>query len=95
MGRPKAPRLVCEYCKREFPKPKQRGPVPKFCSAAHRQRNYEETKVKRLQQETRQLRRKLVAATTALSLSTMRARRGNEAAFHEALEKLDEELVAA
>lgn len=90
MGRPKAPRLTCEYCKRDFPKPKQRGPVPKFCSAAHRQRNYEETKMKRLQAEARQLRRKLTAATTALSLSTMRAKRGHEEEFHEALDEVFE-----
>lgn len=89
MGRPRQPRLTCEYCEREFPKPKQRGPVPKFCSAAHRQRNYEETKLKRLLAEKRELSRKLTAATTALSLSTMRAKRGHEKEFHKALEVLE------
>ena len=89
MARPRAERITCGYCGNEFPKPKQRGPVPKFCSPAHRQRNYEENRVKRVQAENRRLKLQLKAAQKALALSTMRAKRGHEAEFHEALEVLE------
>lgn len=89
MGRPRLPRINCEYCGKEFPKPNQRGPVPKFCSPAHRQRAYEESKFKRVQAENRQLKRQVSAARRALELSTLRARRGHENEFHEALEVLE------
>ena len=88
MGRPRLPRITCEYCGKEFPRPQQRGPIPKFCSVSHRQRNYEETRIKRMEAQNRELQRKLKAAERALELSTMRAKRGNEKEFHKALEVL-------
>ena len=33
--------LVCQWCGAEFERPHRRGPAPKFCSGAHRQRAYE------------------------------------------------------
>lgn len=35
MGDPEV--LRCEWCETEFERPSKRGPVPKYCSAAHRQ----------------------------------------------------------
>jgi hypothetical protein len=29
--------LICEYCGDEFKRPNGRGPIPRYCSAAHRQ----------------------------------------------------------
>ena len=33
--------LTCEQCGQEFTKPHHRGPVPKYCRAACRQRAYQ------------------------------------------------------
>lgn len=38
------PVLECEWCGREFGRPHSQGPVPRYCSAAHRQRAYEARK---------------------------------------------------
>ena len=35
------PLLVCAQCGRLFERPRRIGPIPKYCSAAHRQRAYE------------------------------------------------------
>lgn len=51
--------------------------------------------MKRVQAEARDLRRRLKLATTAMSLSTMRAKRGHAEELHAVLEELDVDLVAA
>lgn len=44
-----AVRLTCEWCGQKFARPHQRGPAPKFCSNAHRQRAHEARRFRRLE----------------------------------------------
>lgn len=48
--------LICDWCGEVFERPHQRGPTPRYCSASHRQRAYEQRRVERLvEQRAKQL----------------------------------------
>ena len=44
-GRPTT--VICEWCNKPFPVLARKGPVPKFCSGAHRQRAFEQRRLMR------------------------------------------------
>ena len=40
-------KLTCAYCGKRFERPSNMGPVPRYCSASHRQRAFEKQREQR------------------------------------------------
>lgn len=43
--------LLCRWCGNRFTRPNPHGPVPKYCSAAHKQRAHEARKMKQIAED--------------------------------------------
>jgi len=60
--------LKCVWCDKQFERRSTRGPVPKYCSASHRQRAYEARRNQALYAEASEPRRRLRAVRARDSL---------------------------
>lgn len=59
--------ITCEWCRAKFTQPHVKGPVPRFCSKAHRQYSFQKVKMDRLTERIKELEAEVERLTAGVS----------------------------